>query len=93
MDFLPLTHGDVRCLEVEPLAQGDDGVSGVRAHGQKADEGCAGVRFLPRPLQVQDHTLSVFLPQRVFEIFPGLGNHGNGNEEKSELVLSVLETK
>lgn len=74
MNFLSLAHGDVTRFDLEPLAQGDDGVGGVRAHGQKADEGRAGFRLLPRLLQIQDHALGIVLPQRVCDIFTGLEN-------------------
>lgn len=82
MDLLSLSHGDVTGFKLQPLPQGDDGVSRVGAHRQEADERSSRVGFLPHPLQVQDHTFAVLLTHRARDVFTGLQEKENSIRQR-----------
>ena len=72
MDLLPLPHRDGPALQFELLAEPLDGVGGVRAHREEADEGGARVALPPGLLQVQDHALCVPSTHSIGYVLPSL---------------------
>ena len=52
VDLLPLSHGDGPAFQFQLLAQPFNGVGGVQAHGEEADERRASGALLPGLLQV-----------------------------------------
>ena len=73
MDLLPLSYGDGAALQFELLVQPLNGIGGVRAHEEEADERRARGALLPGFLQVQDHALCVPSTHCVSYVLPGLG--------------------
>ena len=73
MDLLPLSHGDGPALQFELLAEALNGIGGVRAHGEEADERGARGALSPGLLQVQDHALCIPGTHSIRYVLSGLG--------------------